>query len=104
MAYVELDLPKSLPDSVHTVIRKGVELLLQDVHWLLATVIAEPTDTAPPRQLQIPIAHMLLAMVAGVSTKLLHAPGNGTGVNGGENMCRRGGVKMYQGLCDSLSA
>ena len=37
---------------------------------MLATVIKEPTDTAPGRQLQIPIAHLLLATVAGVSTKL----------------------------------
>ncbi len=72
MAYVELDFPNSLPDSVHTVIRKGVEPLLQDVHWMLATAIGEPTDTAPPRQLNLPIALMLLATVAGVST--LHAP------------------------------
>jgi hypothetical protein len=56
------------------VIRKGVEPLLQDVHWMLATVIAEPTDTAPRRQLQVPIAHVLLATLAGVSEKLFHAP------------------------------
>ena len=74
MAYVELDLSDTIPDSVRTVIRKGVEPLLQDVHWMLATVIAGPTDTAPRRQLQVPIAHTLLATVAGVSAKLLHAP------------------------------
>ena len=79
MAYVELDLPNTLPDTVRIVIRKGVEPLLQDVHWMLATVIAEPTDTAPRRQLQVPIAHVLLATVAGVSAKLLHAPGKGAG-------------------------
>ena len=70
MAYVELDLPNSLPYSVRTVIRKGVDPLLQDVHCMLATVIKEPTDTAPGRQLQLPIAYLLLATVAGVSTKL----------------------------------
>ena len=80
MAYVELDLPNSLPDSVHTVIRKGVDPLLQDVHWMLAMVIGEPTDTAPRRQLQLPIAHVLLATVAGVSKTLLHAPEKRTGV------------------------
>ena len=52
---------------------------MQDVHWMLATVISEPTDTGPRRQLQVPIAHVLLATVAGVSTQLLHAPGKGTG-------------------------
>ena len=79
MAYVELDLSDTIPDSVRTVIRKGVEPLLQDVHWMLTTVIAGPTDTVPRRQLQVPIAHVLLATVAGVSTQLLHAPGKGTG-------------------------
>ena len=72
MAYVPLDLSKSLPGSVHTAIRKGVEPLLRDVHWMLATVIGEPTDAVPRRQLQVPIALVLLATVEGVSTKLLH--------------------------------
>lgn len=80
MAFTELELPDALPASVRTVIRDGVEPLLQDVHWMLATVIAAPTDTAPRRQLQVPIAHVLLATVAGISTQLLHAPGKGTGV------------------------
>jgi hypothetical protein len=79
MAYVELDLSDAIPDSVRTVIRSGVEPLLQDVHWMLAAVIAEPTDAAPRRHLQVPIAHVLLATVAGVSAKLLHAPGKPTG-------------------------
>ena len=79
MAYVELDLPDTIPDSVRTVIRKGVEPLMQDAHWMLATVTANPTDSAPRRQLQVPIAHVLLATVAGVSKELLHAPGKGTG-------------------------
>ena len=72
MAYVPLDLSKSLPDSVYTAIRKGVEPLLRDVHWMFATVIGEPTDVGPPRQLQVPIALVLLATVEGVSTKLFH--------------------------------
>jgi hypothetical protein len=88
MAYVELDLPNTIPNTVLTVIRKGVEPLLQDVHWMLAMVIAEPTDTAPRRQLQVPIAHVLLATVAGVSAKLLHAPGKGTGDRFKECMTR----------------
>ena len=72
MAYVPLDLSKSLPGSVHTAIRKGVEPLLRDVHWMFATVIGEPTDAVPRRQLRVPIALVLLATVDGVSTKLLH--------------------------------
>jgi hypothetical protein len=79
MAYVKLDLPETLPDSVSVVIREGVEPLLQDVHWMLATAIAEQADTGPRRQLQVPIAHVLLATVAGVSAKLLHAPGKKNG-------------------------
>jgi hypothetical protein len=79
MAYVELNLSNTIPDSVRTIIRRGVEPLLQDVHWMLAAIIAEPTDTAPRRQLQVPVAHVLLATVAGVSAKLLHAPGKNTG-------------------------
>lgn len=79
MSYVELDLPDAIPTSVNSVIRRGVEPLLQDVHWMLATVIAEPADTEPGRQLQVPIAHVLLATVAGVSAKLLHAPGRKNG-------------------------
>ena len=77
MAYVPLALSNSLPESVHTVIRKGVEPLLQDVHWMLATVIGKPTDVAPPPQLQLPIALVLLATVAGVSKKLLQTPKKG---------------------------
>lgn len=79
MAYVNLDLPDAIPDSVSVVIRGGVEPLLQDVHWMLATVITEPPNTGPYRQLQVPIAHVLLATVAGISTQLLHAPNKGTG-------------------------
>ena len=75
MAYVELDLSDAIPESVRTVVRRGVEPLLQDVHWMLATAMAEPTDSAPRRQLQVPIAHVLLATVAGISAKLLYAPG-----------------------------
>lgn len=85
MAYVNLDLPNTIPDSVRAVIQKGVEPLLEDVHWMLATVIAEPSDTGPRRQLQVPITHVLLATVAGVSTQLLHAPDKkGTGARFGE--------------------
>ena len=81
MAYIELDLPNSLPDSVYTVVRTGVEPLLQDAHWMLATAPGKPTDTAPPRQLQFPIALVLLATVAGVSKTLLHVqpPNNRAG-------------------------
>ena len=79
MAYITLDFPNTLPDSVRTVIREGVEPLLEDVHWMLATVITNPTDIGRRRQLQVPIAHVLLATVAGVSTQLFHAPGKGTG-------------------------
>ena len=79
MAYVELNLSSTIPDSVRTIIRRGVEPLLEDVHRMLAAIIAEPTDTTPRRQLQVPIAHVLLATVAGVSAKLLHAPGKNTG-------------------------
>jgi len=49
MAYSELDLPNTLPGSVRAVIQKGVEPLLKDVHWMLATIIAEPSDTGPPK-------------------------------------------------------
>lgn len=73
MAYVPLVLSQSLPNSVCTVIRQGVEPLLQDVHQMLAT-IGEPNAVAPPRQLQVPIALVLLATVAGVSKTLLHPP------------------------------
>ena len=74
MAYVELELPDSLPESVHTVIRTGVEPLLGDVHRMLAM---PPEAYARPsgRQMQQPIALVLLATVAGVSSKkLLHVP------------------------------
>ena len=74
MAYVPLVLSQSLPNSVCTVIRQGVEPLLQDVHGMLATAIGEPNAVAPPRQLQVPIALVLLATVAGVSKTLLHPP------------------------------
>jgi hypothetical protein len=79
MAYVELDLSDAIPGAVRAVIRKGVEPLLQDVHWMLATIISAPTDAGPGRQLQLPIAHVLLATVSGISTQLLHGPGKGTG-------------------------
>ena len=72
MAYVPLALSDSLPDSVNTVIRKGVEPQLQDVHWMLATAIGRPSASEPPRQLQLPIALVLLATVDGVSTQLFH--------------------------------
>ena len=71
MVYVPLVLSQSLPNSVCTVIRQGVEPLLKDVHEMLAT-IGEPNAVAPPRQLQVPIALVLLATVAGVSKTLLH--------------------------------
>ena len=74
MVYVPLVLSQSLPNSVCTVIRQGVEPLLRDVHWMLATAIGEPNAVAPPRQLQVPIALVLLATVAGVSRELLHPP------------------------------
>lgn len=67
MAYVQLELPASLPESVVELVHRGVEPLLQDVHWMMATMIAE---RGPREQWQRPIAHMLLATVAGVSTKL----------------------------------
>ena len=72
MAYVPLDLPNSLPDSVRTAIGIGVEPQLQDVHWMLATPVGKSSDAAPCRQLQLPIALVLLATVAGVSKTLLH--------------------------------
>ena len=74
MVYVPLVLSQSLPNSVCTVIRQGVEPLLRDVHWMLATAIGEHNAVAPPRQLQVPIALVLLATVAGVSRELLHPP------------------------------
>ena len=74
MAYVQLALSNSLPDSVRTVIQMGVEPFLRDVHWMLATHIGESTESGPGRQLQFPIALMLLSTVAGVSEKLLHVP------------------------------
>lgn len=70
MAYVQLNLPDTLPESVRSAIRVGVEPLFQDVHWMLSTTIGGPSDTEPGRQLQVPIAHTLLAAVAGISTKL----------------------------------
>jgi hypothetical protein len=88
MTYVELELSDTIPDTVRTVIRRGVEPLLQDVHWMLATVIGEPTDTAPRRQLQVPIAHVLLATVSGVATRLLNAPGKATGIRFKECLTR----------------
>ena len=72
MAYVPLNLSNSLPDSVHTIIRKGVEPQLEDVHWMLATAIHRPSEFGPPRQLQVPVALVLLATVDGVSTRLFH--------------------------------
>ncbi len=78
MAYVKLDLPEALEESVRSVIHFGVEPLLQDVHWMLATTIAHPSDDGPGRQLQMPIALTLLAVVAGVSTELYSRSG-GTG-------------------------
>ena len=72
MAYVPLDLSKSLPDSVRTAIGIGVELQLQDVHWMLATPVGKSSDVSPCRQLQLPIALVLLATVAGVSKTLFH--------------------------------
>lgn len=75
MAYVNLDLPDNLPESVHTTIRHGLEPLLQDVHWMLAITIGDPANNGPPRQLQVPIAHTLLAATAGISTQLYSGPG-----------------------------
>ena len=72
MAYVPLTLSNSLPDSVRMAIEIGVEPPLQDVHWMLATPIGISTGAAPPRQLQLPIALVLLTTVAGVSELLLH--------------------------------
>ena len=79
MAYVGLDLPDSLPTAVKTVIRGCVEPLFQDVHYMLATTILELAGDGPRRQLQVPIAHILLAAVAGFSTSLCSAQG-ATGV------------------------
>ena len=76
MAFVPLVLSDSLPDSVNTVIRTGVEPLLQDVRWMLATAIGRPSEFEPPRQLQLPIAMMLLATVDGVSKQLFRPEGN----------------------------
>ena len=76
MAYVPLALSDSLPESVDTLIRKGVEPLLQDVRWMLATAIRRPREFGPPRQLQIPIALMLLATVDGVSKQLFRPEEN----------------------------
>ncbi len=70
MAYVPLDLPERLPEPVESLIRCGVEPLFQDVHWMLATTVGEAYDKGPSRQLQIPVAHMLLAAVSGISTEL----------------------------------
>ena len=67
MAYVGLDLPDSLPTAVKTVIHGCVEPLFQDVHYMLATTILELAGDGPRRQLQVPIAHILLAAVAGFS-------------------------------------
>ena len=72
MAYVPLDLPTSLPESVRTAIGIGVEPLLEDVHLMLFTPVGKSSETEPPRQLQLPIALVLLATVAGVSKTLLH--------------------------------
>ncbi|MCY3829853.1 MAG: hypothetical protein OXF89_12020 [Rhodospirillaceae bacterium] len=41
---------------------------------MLGTVIRSPTDDAPPRRLQQPIALVLLATVAGISKILFHLP------------------------------
>ncbi len=87
MAYVPLALSNSLPDSVHTAIRIGVEPLLEDVHWMLATAIREHSDAVPHRQLQVPIALVLLATVAGVSTKLLRPYNNDLGTGGRFKEC-----------------
>ena len=70
MAYVPLTLPDKLPESDDRVIRKGVEPLLEDIHWMLASPTGRPGKSGPPRQLQLPIALLLLATVEGVSTKL----------------------------------
>ena len=53
MAYVPLTLPDKLPESVDTVIRKGVEPLLEDIHWMLVSPTGRPDKSGPPRQLQI---------------------------------------------------
>lgn len=76
MAYVELNLPDSLPTAVTTVIRNCVEPLFQDVHYMLTSTISGSAEASPSRQLQVPIAHILLASVAGVSTTLYSVPGN----------------------------
>jgi len=76
MSYIPLNLPETLPPVVEGVIRHGVEPLLRDVHWMLATVIHDHSQNAMRRQLQIPIALTLLAAVAGVSTQLYQASGN----------------------------
>ena len=70
MAYVPLTLPDELPEFVDIVIRMGVEPQLEDIHWMLASPTGRPGKSGPPRQLQLPIALLLLAIVDGVSTKL----------------------------------
>jgi hypothetical protein len=76
MTYVPLDLPPTLPISVVSSIRGGLEPFFHDVHYLLATTIGQPGDTAPRRQLQVPAAITLLSVIAGFSTKFCNRPGN----------------------------
>ena len=73
-------MPTSIPARGRTLHVVGVCInRIGTVHWMLATTIAQPGDTGPRRQLQIPIAHTLLATVAGISTQLYRCPGE-TGV------------------------
>lgn len=68
MSYTPLNIPTSTPSLVQKIIRKSVDPLLDDVHWMLATAVSA---RGPKQQLQFPIALTLLAAIAGVSTQLL---------------------------------
>lgn len=69
MAYQAVKLPSTIPDQVRTVINGAVDPIFQDVHWMLSVTRGEDTH-APPRQLQVPIAHMLLGFVSGFSEEM----------------------------------
>ncbi len=75
MAYTPLTLPDSLPGAVGAAIAVGVEPLLKEFHWMLATPIAQPDSQGPHRQFQFSVALVLLATVAGVSKTLLDING-----------------------------
>lgn len=70
MAYFPLALPDELPETVCTVIRRGVEPMLEDIRWMLSTPTGRLGTSGLPRQLQVPVALMLLATLEGVAAKL----------------------------------